>query len=133
MVPIRDLQVGDWVRVLVDGSDLEGQVEELTLEQVCVRTFGDELFWYEPQAIFPLPLTEERLLRLGFSKSSDPGLNGKGQAYTHGPFVLKYPQAGDSGIILLQYAGDPNREFHEGLTVSQLQNHYHSMTKILLE
>jgi hypothetical protein len=123
----------DWVQVGYDGKAFEGQVEQVDNEQVCVRTFEDELFWYEPQDVQPIPLTEEQLLKFGFEKSSDPALNGTGQVYIRGPFVLKYADSNNNKRIILVYMGDHTREINDGLTVPELQHHYHGMTKILLE
>jgi len=64
MIPYKDLQVGDWVYVEVENERLEGQVEELADGQVCVRTYEDNLYWYEPEEVDPIPLTEEQLFPL---------------------------------------------------------------------
>jgi hypothetical protein len=133
MKHLKDLQIGDWVKVKYEDQEFDGQVEEIAGGQVCVRTFEDNLYWYEPQDISLIPLNGDQLAAFGFVKSNDPALNGRGEAYVKGPFTLHYVNKNDPNHIMLIYMGDHTREITEGLTVSQFQHHYHGMTKIILE
>ncbi|MBX6380504.1 MAG: hypothetical protein IRZ01_07480 [Thermoflavifilum aggregans] len=134
MIPYKDLQVGDWVYVEVENERLEGQVEELAEGQVCVRTYEDNLYWYEPEEVDPIPLTEEQLFSFGFEKQENPEIAGPhGIAYVKGPFIIRYPDKQNRAHCLLICHGEHTREIEHALSVHELQHHYHAMTKILLE
>ncbi len=131
MVPLQEIKSGDWVKVMLDGQLVEGQVEQKSVERAAVAAEG-EVSWYLPGQIHALPLTEDWLYRFDFEKSEDPELNGEGQAYVHGPFVLRYPEKDNPLYIRLSCHGEHDREFRNGLFVHQFQNHYHGMTKVYI-
>ena len=132
MIPLKELHVGNWVIPASEGNNIEGQIEQVDNEQAYVNAMNN-LFWYNPDELDPIPLTEEQLASFGFVKSDDPVINGHGQAYIRGPFTLKYVDKNNKDHISLTYMGDHSREITDGLYVHQLQNHYNGMTKILLE
>ena len=64
-----DLKVGDYVMVDFDGKMWNGEVIDLNHDekQICVETEVQE-FWYEPEHVYPIPINEEQLLRLNFTR-----------------------------------------------------------------
>ncbi|MHB1922716.1 MAG: hypothetical protein ACYCOO_10820, partial [Chitinophagaceae bacterium] len=93
MIALHDLRIGDWVFAESDGQKLEGCVENLDGEKACITTFGDQEFWYEPEHIFPIPLSEAQLLSFGFVKTiSSPPSDTAGDTFVKGPFSLSYLQ-----------------------------------------
>lgn len=131
MIKFQDIKIGDLLNARFDGQVTEGEVIDLNHEdhQVCMLTFGQQEFWYAPQDLSPIPLTEAQLLKLKFIKSDDPELNVTGQAYVRGPFIVLYPEKGNNEFVVLKYR-DEVRELHHALMVHELQNHYREMTKI---
>ena len=77
MIKFNDLQEGDIVMAEYEGQQSEGVVTELNREdkEVCVRT-DIQAFWFTPEHLYPVPLSEAHLSRLGFSKQ----VNGDGSA-----------------------------------------------------
>ena len=68
MLKLTDLKPGDMVHVLYEGTEREGVVTNTNREDnlVCIDN-GVQEFWYPPEDLVPLPLTEDRMLNsLGF-------------------------------------------------------------------
>ena len=67
MIRFSDLKVGDFVIAEYDGEKWEGTVTELNREdkEVCVETEVQE-FWFKPENLLGIPLSDEQLIRLGF-------------------------------------------------------------------
>ena len=129
MIKFNDLQEGDIVMAEYEGQQSEGVVTELNREdkEVCVRT-DIQAFWFTPEHLYPVPLSEAHLSRLGFSKQ----VNGDGSAkYLKEAFRLVVPDTGDFYPIEMWYRED-RRLFGQPLSVHELQNHYYSMTKVEL-
>lgn len=133
MVPLNFLIPGAWVYIEIDSKKVEGQVTEVSFEKACVDTDTDQELWCYPSEMFPIPLTEDWLFRYHFIKSGDASVNGGGQAYTHGPFILQYLQKDNDQLIELRCHGEHERDYDHGLAVHELQRHYHGMTKVYLE
>jgi hypothetical protein len=130
MVKISDLKAGDIVRVLFEGEEREGVVTDTNREDnmACVDN-GVQEFWYAPEDLSPLPLTEERLMNtLGFEKE----VNSEGVKYKRGPFRVLVHDPGNYTDLEIWYRED-HRRFHHPLYVHELQNHYLQMTKVPLE
>ncbi len=106
---------------VVTRVDMGGQ------QKVAVET-ADQEFWYEPQHLFPIPLSEEWLIRLKFSKETDKDGTVK---YAKGPFRIVIKQPGDFNDITIWYREDV-RHWKHNLHVHELQNHYLQMTKVPL-
>ncbi|MDO9156293.1 MAG: hypothetical protein Q7U17_05430, partial [Sediminibacterium sp.] len=107
----------------------EGEVTRLNGDekQVCLLTSVQE-FWFSTDHLHPIPLDEQALLNLHFSKQvADDG----SVKYSKGAFRLVAPKAGDFSSIEMWYREDrrhhPNVHF-----VHQLQNQYSDMVKIHL-
>ncbi|WP_315821911.1 hypothetical protein [Paraflavitalea speifideaquila] len=69
MLKLSELQPGDIVMAEFEGQQMEGTVKELNREdkEVCVETSVQE-FWFKPEHLYPIPLSEEQLLKLGFER-----------------------------------------------------------------
>lgn len=129
MMKFSELQPGDIVLAEYEGQLWEGTVKELNKEdkEVCIETTVQE-FWFKPENLFPVPLSDEQLLKLGFEKAE----------FEDGS--VKYKK--DSFRVFVAHKGNFNnleiwwREDHRYLTqpigVHQLQNHYYEMTKVEL-
>ncbi|MER3464541.1 MAG: hypothetical protein C4329_09185 [Chitinophagaceae bacterium] len=129
MVKISDLKEGDVVRVLEEGVEREGVVVSTSKEEnmACINN-GIQDFWYTPEQIVPIPLTEAQLLNLGFEKeTSDDGIK-----YKKGPFRVLVHDPGNYTNLEVWYRED-RRHFGHPIYVHELQNHYLQMTKVPLE
>lgn len=129
MIKFSDIKIGDYVQAEFEGKKWEGEVTRLNGDEKQVEVTTEvQPFWYETDALYPIPLNEESLLKLGFHKH----LNEDGSVkYMKGSFRLVTPVAGDFSKIEMWYREDrrhhPNVHF-----VHELQNHYLDMTKIHL-
>jgi hypothetical protein len=129
MLKLTDLKPGDIIKVDDDGVMREGVV----LEKDIVRNLvlvdnGIQEFWYSPEQIHPLPLDENQLLRLGFTKEEADG----SVKYKRDSFRLVTPKKGDFSSIEMWWRED-RRHFNYHISVHELQNRYHDMTKVPLE
>jgi hypothetical protein len=129
MIKFSDLKIGDYVLAEYEGRKWEGEVTRLNGDEKQVEVTTDvQPFWYETDALYPIPLNEASLLKLGFHKHINDDLSVK---YMKGSFRLVTPQAGDFSHIEMWYRED--RRHHPNVHyVHELQNHYLEMTKIHL-
>ena len=126
---MHDIKVGDYVLVNYEGDIRRGEVVEVNNEdkQACVDN-GVQEFWYELNQISPLPLDENELVNLKFHKT----VNDDGTVkYSKGAFRMLIPKEGDFSRMEIWYR-DETRHITEPLTLNELQNHYHAMTKVHL-
>lgn len=123
MINFSELKVGDIVLAKFEEQLLEGKVTQVDheLKQICVVTLEDQEYWYSAEDLFPIPLTEEQLVRLQFKKTEDPAT-----AYVRGPFTVQLPNGSDPHTVL--HYRDETRNIPGHLMVHQLQNHYLGMT-----
>lgn len=133
MINLHDVKTGDNVLVEYEGNRVEGQVLEVNREdkQVHVQT-GEQDFWYELDALYPLPVNEEQLLRLRFKKEEALSDGSNTQVYVRGPFSVKLHLVDGHEATRLDYR-DEHREINGTITINQLQNHYHQMTNFHLD
>ncbi len=129
MIKYSDIRIGDYLKAEYEGKAWEGEVVNLNGDekQVCVETDVQE-FWFEPEHLYPLELSEEALLKLNFKKQ----VNDDGSVkYLKGSFRIVTPVAGDFSKMEIWYREDrrhnPNVHY-----VHQLQNQYLDMTKVHL-
>lgn len=129
MIKISELQPGDIVLAEYEGQLREGTVKELNKEdkEVCVETSIQE-FWFKPEALHPIPLNEEQLLKLGFQKVENEDGSVK---YKKDSFRVLVPSPGDFSHLEIWWRED-RRHLHEAINVHELQNHYYQMTKVEL-
>jgi hypothetical protein len=129
MIKITDLKFGDIVSAEYEGQQLEGVVTDINREdrEVCVETSVQE-FWYKPDHLYPIPLNEEQLLRLGFTRQE----NGDGTVkYMKGSFRVLLPRKDDFSAMEIWWRED-HRYLNQPISVHELQNHYLQMTKVEL-
>lgn len=129
MIKLSELKPGDIVMAEYEGQQVEGVVKELNREdkEVCVETSVQE-FWFTPDHLYPIPLNEEQLLKLGFQKHE----NGDGSVkYMKDSFRVYTPHKGDFSNLEIWWRED-RRHLHQAIHVHELQNHYYQMTKVEL-
>lgn len=130
MVKIKELKEGDIVHVVDSGVERIGVVTDTTREDnmVCVDT-GVQEFWFPPEEIIPVPLTEDQLINtLGFEKEvADDRVK-----YKKGPFRIVVHDPGNYTNLDIWYRED-RRHFNHPIYVHELQNHHLEMTKVPLE
>lgn len=130
MVKITDLKEGDVVKVLFEGEEREGTVLRISREEnmACIDN-GIQEFWYAPENIIPLPITEDRLINLlGFEKEQTDN----GVKYKKGAFRMLVHDPGNFTDFEIWYRED-HRRFHQPIYLHELQNHHLQMTKVPLE
>jgi hypothetical protein len=129
MIKLSDIKNGDVVLAEFEGQKLEGIVTDINREdkEVCVETSVQE-FWYTPDHLYPIPLSDEQLLKLGFTKNE----NGDGSVkYMKGSFRVLVPKKDDFSNMEIWWRED-HRYLNQPLNVHELQNHYLQMTKVEL-
>jgi hypothetical protein len=128
MIKFNELKPGDLVMAEYEGQKWEGVVKELNHneKEVCVETDVQD-FWFTPDHLFPIPLSEQQLFNLGFEKVE----NGAGVKYMKDSFRLQIPVKGDFSNLEFWWRED-RRALHHAITVHELQNHYYEMTKVEL-
>jgi hypothetical protein len=129
MIKLHELKVGDIVVAEYEGQRSEGEVIEFNREdgEICVRTAVQD-FWYTPDQLYPIPLTDEQLVKFAFEKQEIEGGNIK---YLRGPFRILLSQNGNFSNFEMWYRED-RRHITRELMVHELQNHYRQMTKVEL-
>jgi hypothetical protein len=129
MIKMSELQPGDIVMAEYEGQMWEGTVEELNKEdrEVCVKTAIQE-FWFKPEALHPIPLNEEQLLKLGFQRVANEDGSVK---YKKDSFRVLVPAGGDFNHLEIWWRED-RRHLHNAIYVHELQNHHYQMTKVEL-
>lgn len=129
MLKITELKSGDIIHVNDEGVMREGVVVKTDhAENLVLVDNGVQEFWYTPEEIFPLPLDENQLMLLGFTKEE---VNGAVK-YKKDSFRLITPQKGNFSNIEMWWRED-RRHFNIALGVHELQNLHVQMTKIPLE
>ena len=128
MIKLSELQPGNLVVASYEDVQSEGIVKELNQEdkEVCVETAVQE-FWYSPTDLYPVPLDDAQLKKLGFDKV-DTGDHIK---YMKGAFRLLVPKGDDFSNFEMWYRED-RRHIRHRISVHELQNHHYQMTKVEL-
>ncbi len=129
MLKIDHLKSGDIIVVNDDGVKREGTVVNVSQEenQALVNN-GVQEFWYSPEEMEALPLDENQLMRLGFTKEdADSGVK-----YKKDSFRLVTPEKGDFSNVEMWWRED-RRHFSFPLGVHELQNLHLDMTKVHLD
>ncbi len=128
MLKLKNLKEGDYIMAEFEGQLMEGTVRGLHRDndnEVCVETPVQE-FWFHPEHLSGIPLTEQQLLLLGFHKQENEDNSVK---YMKGPFRVVTPVKGDFSHMEMWYRED-RRHITSLLDVHELQHHYHDMTKV---
>lgn len=129
MLKIGNLKSGDLVMVNDEGVMREGTVVETSHEEnQALVDNGVQEFWYSPDEMTAVPLDEAQLMKLGFTREETDGA----VKYKKDSFRLVTPKKGDFSNVEMWWRED-RRHFSFPLSVHELQNLYHDMTKIHLE
>jgi len=129
MLKIGNLKSGDIIMVNDEGVKREGTVVKTSQEenQALVNN-GIQEFWYSPDNMTAIPLDENQLIKLGFSKEEvDDSVK-----YKKDSFRLVTPIRGDFSNVEMWWRED-KRHFAFPLGVHELQNLHLDMTKTHLE
>jgi hypothetical protein len=129
MIKFNDLQNGDYVLAASDGQAYQGKVLDFNNDEkeICVYN-GVQEFWFKGEALFPIPLDEEQLFKLKFSKTVNEDGSVK---YMKGAFRLQTPKQDDFSNFIVWYR-DEKRVILHHIAVHELQHHYSAMTKVHL-
>ncbi|MEO6315207.1 MAG: hypothetical protein ABIU63_08175 [Chitinophagaceae bacterium] len=128
MIKFSELKPGDIVLAEYEGKQWEGIVKELNREdkEVCVETEVQQ-FWFTPEHLNPVPLTDEHLKKLHFEKQEEDGV----VKYMKGAFRIQLSKDKGFADFEIWYRED-RRHMKQPLAVHELQNHYYQMTKVEL-
>jgi hypothetical protein len=127
MIKLHELKVGDIIMAEFEGQRSEGEVIEVSGEEheAHVQTAVQD-FWFAPEDLYPIPLDEEQLFKFHFEKLEMEGGKVK---YLRGPFRILLSGEGNFSSFEMWYRED-RRHITRPLSVHELQNHYHQMTKV---
>mgnify|MGYP006352173963 FL=1 len=129
MLKTNHLKAGDIIKVSDEGVERAGKVVIVNhIENLALVDNGVQEFWYTPDQMTSVPLDENQLMKLGFSKEDDNG----GVKYKKDSFRLVTPQKDNFSNIEMWWRED-KRHFNFPLGVHELQNLYYDMTKVHLE
>lgn len=129
MIKFSELKFGDVVIAEYEGQQREGMVKEINKEdkEVCVDT-GVQEFWYTPDQLHPIALSDEQMRKLGFTMTE----NGNGAVkYMRDSFRVLLPKKDDFSVMEIWWRED-HRYLNQPINVHELQNHYYQMTKVEL-
>ena len=129
MIKFQEIKVGDYLLADNDGDMRPGEVTGLNHDekQVCVDT-GTQEFWYETSQLTPIPVDEQQLLHLKFTKEEHEDGSVK---FLKGAFRILIASRDNFSKMEIWYR-DERRHIMQPISVHQLQNHFHEMTKVLL-
>ncbi len=128
MIRFNEIKPGDIVLAEYEGQKREGVVTDLAPEEkeICVET-EVQPFWYSPEHLYAIPVSDEQLVKLGFTKQPD----GAGVKYMKNSFRIHIPAPNDFSSMEIWWRED-RRELNRHINVHELQNHYYQMTKVEL-
>ena len=128
MLKIGNLKAGDIVLLNDEGILREGQVVEISHEEnQALVDNGIQEFWFSPEEMQAIPLDEDQLLKMGFTKEEENG----SVKYKKDSFRLVTPRKGDFSNVEMWWRED-RRHFSFPLSVHELQNLFMDMTKVQL-
>jgi hypothetical protein len=129
MIKFNELKAGDYVMAEFEGQLVQGEVTRLNRDEkeVCVKTDVQE-FWYRPDELTPIPLDDEQLMKLNFTKQNNDDGSVK---YLKGAFRILLPSENEFSRFEIWYR-DEKRQIMHAINVHDLQNHYYDMTKVHL-
>ena len=129
MIKFQDLRQGDYLLANFDDKIEQVEVTRLNRDekQICVDN-GVQEFWFDAEALSPLPLDEKQLLKLSFEKQQNEDGSVK---YLKGAFRILTASEGAFNDFEIWYR-DEKRHIIHPIAVHQLQNHFLEMTKVHL-
>lgn len=129
MLKIGDLKQGGVIAINDEGVMRYGTIVKISHEEnQALVDNGVQEFWYRPDEMFPVPLDEDLLMKLGFTKEDAED----GVKYKKDSFRLVTPRKGDFSHVDMWYRED-RRHFNFPLGVHELQNLHLNMTKVHLD
>lgn len=129
MIKFHELKTGDFVLAEYEGQQRMGEVTRLDRDNKQAEVETDvQAFWYEPEHLYPVPISDESLTWLNFTKEEMPDGSVK---YKKGSFRVLIPRKNDFSAIEIWYRED-KRYQPDVHYIHQLQNHYLQMTKVHL-
>ena len=129
MLKIGNLKAGDIINVDDEGILREGTIVRVSHEEnQALVDNGVQEFWYSPDEMHSVPLDENQLVKLGFTKEETDG----SVKYKKDSFRLVTPKKGDFSDIEMWWRED-RRHFAFPLGVHELQNLHMDMTKVPLD
>lgn len=129
MIKFHELKTGDFVLAEYEGQQRMGEVTRLDRDNKQAEVETDvQAFWYEPEHLYPVPISDESLAWLNFTKEEMPDGSVK---YKKGSFRVLIPRKNDFSAIEIWYRED-KRYQPDVHYIHQLQNHYLQMTKVHL-
>ena len=128
MLKINHLKEGDIISINDEGVMREGTIVKVSHEEnQALVDNGIQEFWFSPEEMFAIPLDEDQLSKLGFSREEDNG----SVKYKRDSFRLVTPKKGDFSNVEMWWRED-RRHFSFPLGVHELQNLHLDMTKVQL-
>lgn len=129
MIKFSELKQGDYVLAESDGQAWRGEVTNFNNDEkeICVNNGIQDMYFME-EDLYPLPLDEEQLLKLKFTKHVNEDGSVK---YMKGAFRIQTPEQDDFSHFEIWYR-DEKRIITHPIPVHVLQNHYNAMTKVHL-
>ena len=129
MIKFSELKQGDYVLAESDGQAWQGEVTDFNNDEkeVCVNN-GVQGMYFRPEDLYPLPVDEDQLTRLKFTKHVNEDGSVK---YLKGAFRIQTPKQDDFSHFEIWYR-DEKRIITHPIAVHVLQNHYTAMTKVHL-
>lgn len=129
MIKFSDIKKGDYVFAESDGQAWQGEVTDLNHDekQICVNN-GVQDFWFKGENLFPIPLDEEKLLKMKFRKHENEDGSIK---YMKDAFRILTSKQDDFSAFEIWYR-DERRQIMSPIYLHELQNHYLDMTKVHL-
>jgi hypothetical protein len=129
MIKFSELKVGDYVMAEFEDRIVKGEVTELQRDQrlACVND-GVQDFWFDGAHLRPIPLDEEQLDRLKFTKHANDDGSVK---YMKGAFRILLHEPAKFSDFEIWYRED-KRHIIGTIHLHDLQNHYLEMTKVHL-
>jgi hypothetical protein len=129
MLKIGSLKSGDIINVDDEGIIREGTIVQVSHEEnQALVDNGVQEFWYSPEEMYSIPLDDDQMMKLGFTKEESDGA----VKYKKDSFRLVTPKKGDFSDIEMWWRED-RRHFPFALGVHEFQNLFHDMTKIPLD
>ena len=130
MIKFNDIKIGDYVQAEYEGKRWDGEVIGLQKDQHLVQVLTEvQDFWFDPEQLFPIPLTIQSLLKMNFQPTMVEDGSVK---YMKGAFRIVTPTLHDDfSHFEMCYREDKRHNPHVKF-VHELQNQYYDMTKVHL-
>jgi hypothetical protein len=129
MIKFTELKKGCDVIANFEGDLKRGEIEDIknAEKQVCVK-IGESSYWFSPEDVFSIEITDAELKHLKFTKQTNEEGNIK---YMKGAFRMLIPKEDDFSRMEIWYR-DEQRHVAEQIPLHVIQNHFYEMTKVYL-